>query len=272
MTSQGMLNTPAEFEDIIIRTGGPGGDAAIVRLRDVARAELGAQNYLVDSKVNGRNAAALVVYQQPGANALETSSRVRALLEELSPGFPDGLEYQVVMDTSVFTEASIEKVVHTFFEAVVLVVLVVFLFLQSLRATIIPTLAVPIAIVGAYIGIYLLGFSTNMLTLFGMILAIGLVVDDAIIVVEAVEHKMATKGMTPHAAAHEAMQELTGALISIVLVLAAVFLPVAFLGGMTGTLYQQFAITIAIAMVFSGSRGADALAGARRHHSQAGAW
>ena len=252
ITSQGMLEAPAEFEDIIIRTGGPSGDAAIVRLRDVARAELGSQSYFVESKINGRNAAALVVYQQPGSNALDTSARVRALLEELSAGFPDGLEYKVVMDTSEFTAASIEKVVHTFFEAVVLVVLVVFLFLQSLRATVIPTLAVPIAIVGAYIGIYLLGFSTNMLTLFGMILAIGLVVDDAIIVVEAVEHKMATKGMSPREAAHEAMHELTGALISIVLVLAAVFVPVAFLGGMTGTLYKQFAITIAIAMVFSG--------------------
>ena len=252
ITSQGMLQTAAEFEDIIIRTGGPNGDAAIVRLRDVARAELGAQSYFVASKLNGRDAAALVVYQQPGSNALETSSLVRAQLEELSAGFPDGMAYKVVMDTSEFTAASIEKVIHTFFEAVLLVVLVVFLFLQSLRATIIPTLAVPIAIVGTYIGIYALGFSTNMLTLFGMILAIGLVVDDAIIVVEAVEHKMATKGMAPREAAHEAMQELTGALISLVMVLAAVFVPVAFLGGMTGTLYKQFAITIAIAMIFSG--------------------
>ncbi len=253
ITSQGMLATAAEFEDIIVRTGEDGsGETAIVRLRDVARAELGAQSYLVTSKVNGKTAAALVVFQQPGANAIETSSRVRALLEELRPGFPDKLQYKVVMDTSEFTAASIEKVIHTFFEAVVLVVLVVFLFLQSLRATIIPTLAVPIAIIGAYIGIYALGFSTNMLTLFGMILAIGLVVDDAIIVVEAVEHKMATKGMSPREASKEAMQELTGALISIVLVLAAVFLPVAFLGGMTGTLYKQFAITIAIAMVVSG--------------------
>ena len=252
ITSQGMLATAAEFEDIIIRTGGPDGDAAIVRLRDVARAELGAQSYFVTSKLNGRDAAALVVYQQPGSNALDTSKRVRAQLEALSAGFPDSLAYKVVMDTSEFTAASIEKVIHTFFEAVVLVVLVVFMFLQSLRATVIPTLAVPIAIVGAYIGIYALGFSTNMLTLFGMILAIGLVVDDAIIVVEAVEHKMATKGMSPRAAAHEAMDELTSALISLVMVLAAVFIPVAFLGGMTGTLYKQFAITIAIAMIFSG--------------------
>jgi len=252
ITSQGMLATAREFEDIIVRTADGSGETAIVRLHDVARAELGAQNYLVSSKVNGQTAAALVVYQQPGANAIDTSARVRALLEELSASFPAGLEYKVVMDTSLFTAASIEKVIHTFFEAVVLVVLVVFLFLQSLRATIIPTLAVPIAIIGAYIGIYALGFSTNMLTLFGMILAIGLVVDDAIIVVEAVEHKMATKGMSPREASKEAMQELTGALISIVMVLAAVFLPVAFLGGMTGTLYKQFAITIAIAMVFSG--------------------
>ena len=252
ITSQGMLEAAADFEDIIVRTGGPDSDAAIVRLRDVARAELGAQSYFVESKINGRNAAALMVYQQPGSNALETSRLVRAQLEELAISFPEGLEYKVVMDTSEFTAASIEKVIHTFFEAVVLVVLVVFLFLQSLRATIIPLLAVPVAIIGAYIGIYALGFSTNMLTLFGMILAIGLVVDDAIIVVEAVEQKMAAKGLSPREAAHEAMGELTNALMSLVLVLAAVFIPVAFLGGMTGTLYKQFAITIAIAVVLSG--------------------
>ncbi len=251
VTSQGMLVQPKEFENIIVRTGHEG-DAAIVRVGDVGTAELGSQNYSMTSKVNGNTAAHLVVYQQPGANAIETSKRVRALLEELSPGFPDDFEYRVVIDTSQFTEASIEKVVHTFFEAVVLVVAVVFLFLQSFRATIIPTIAVPIAIIGTYVGIYALGFSTNMLTLFGMILAIGLVVDDAIIVVEAVEHKMATKGMGPKEAAKEAMHELTGALVSIVLVLSSVFLPVAFLGGMTGTLYKQFAVTIAISMAISG--------------------
>ncbi len=195
---------------------------------------------------------AIVVYQQPGANAIETSEQVRALLDELKPSFPAGLDYKIVLDTSKFTEASIEKVVHTFFEAVVLVVLVVFLFLQSFRATIIPILAVPIAIIGTYIGITVLGFSTNMLTLFGMILAIGLVVDDAIIVVENVEHNMATLHLTPMEAAKKAMAELAGALIAIVLVLGSVFLPVAFLGGMTGTLYKQFAVTIAISMVLSG--------------------
>ena len=195
---------------------------------------------------------AIVVYEQPGANAIETSRKVNALLGSLKKNFPDGLDYKVVLDTSKFTEASIEKVVHTFFEALALVVLVVFLFLQSFRATLIPILAVPIAIIGTYIGIQALGFTTNMLTLFGMILAIGLVVDDAIIVVENVEHNMATYGLTPMAAAKKAMEELTGALIAIVLVLGAVFLPTAFLGGMTGTLYKQFAVTIAISMALSG--------------------
>jgi len=251
VTSQGMLVQPSEFEEIILRTG-EAGEAAIVRVSDVGRAELGAQNYSIASKVNGNTAAHLVVYQQPGANAIATSELIHGLLDELEPGFPDDFEYRIVLDTSKFTEASIEKVVHTFGEAVVLVVAVVFLFLQSFRATIIPVIAVPIAIIGTYVGIYALGFSTNMLTLFGMILAIGLVVDDAIIVVEAVEHKMETKGLSPKEAAKEAMEELTGALVSIVLVLSSVFLPVAFLGGMTGTLYKQFAVTIAIAMAISG--------------------
>jgi len=250
VTTKGMLATPAEFDNIIIRTASEG--SAIVRLKDVARAEIGAMDYSITTKVNGRKAVAVVVYQQPGANAIETSRHVNALLGSLKKNFPDGLDYKVVLDTSKFTEASIEKVVHTFFEALVLVVLVVFLFLQSFRATLIPILAVPIAIIGTYIGIQALGFTTNMLTLFGMILAIGLVVDDAIIVVESVEHHMATHGLTPMAAAKKAMQELTGALIAIVLVLGSVFLPTAFLGGMTGTLYKQFAVTIAISMAFSG--------------------
>jgi multidrug efflux pump len=250
VTTQGMLVDPAEFENIILRTDQTG--TAIVRLKDVGYAELGNKDYSIASKVNGQRAVAVVVYQQPGANAIETSRQVRALIDELKPSFPAGLDYKIVLDTSKFTEASIEKVVHTFFEAVILVVLVVFLFLQSFRATIIPILAVPIAIIGTYIGIYLLGFSTNMLTLFGMILAIGLVVDDAIIVVENVEHNMATLHMSPMEASKKAMSELAGALVAIVLVLGSVFLPVAFLGGMTGTLYKQFAITIAISMVLSG--------------------
>ena len=250
VTSQGMLTKPAEFDEIILRTEANG--SAIVRLKDVGHAELGSKDYSLRAKVNGKTSAAIIVYQQPGANAIETSAKVRALIEQVKPSFPDGLTYNIVLDTSKFTEASIEKVVHTFFEAVVLVVLVVFLFLQSFRATLIPIIAVPICIVGTYIGILALGFSTNMLTLFGMILAIGLVVDDAIIVVENVEHNMATLKMTPYDAACKAMQELAGALVAIVMVLVSVFLPVAFLGGMTGTLYKQFAITIAISMVISG--------------------
>lgn len=250
VTTQGLLTSPAEFDNIIIRTAGE--SSAIVRLKDVARTELGAMDYSVTAKFNGKKSVAIVVYQQPGANAIETSHKVTALLADLKKSFPDGMDYKVVLDTSKFTEASIEKVFHTFLEALVLVVLVVFLFLQSFRATIIPILAVPIAIIGTYSGILLLGFSTNMLTLFGMILAIGLVVDDAIIVVENVEHNMATHGLSPMEAAKKAMGELTGALIAIVLVLGAVFLPTAFLGGMTGTLYKQFAVTIAISMVLSG--------------------
>ena len=250
VTTKGMLTSPAEFDEIIVRAAKEG--SAIVKLKDVARAELGAVDYSIATKVNGKKAVAIVVYEQPGANALETSRKVHALLGSLKKNFPDGMDYKVVLDTSKFTEASIEKVVHTFFEAVALVVLVVFLFLQSFRATLIPILAVPITIIGTYIGIQALGFTTNMLTLFGMILAIGLVVDDAIIVVENVAHNMTTYGMTSMAAAKKAMGELTGALIAIVLVLGAVFLPTAFLGGMTGTLYKQFAVTIAISMVLSG--------------------
>ncbi len=250
VTAKGMLSDPSEFENIIIRAAAEG--SALVRLKDVARVELGAKDYSVNTKVNGKRAVAIVVYQQPGANAIDTSKHIHSLLSDLKKNFPQGLDYKVVLDTSEFTKASIKKVIHTFFEAVLLVVLVVFLFLQSFRATLIPILAVPIAIVGTYTGIYALGFSTNMLTLFGMILAIGLVVDDAIIVVENVEHNMATFGMTPMEAARKAMSELTGALIAIVLVLGSVFLPVAFLGGMTGTLYKQFAVTIAISMVLSG--------------------
>lgn len=248
--TQGMLADPAEFDEIIVRTASDG--SAIVRLKDIGHAELGAKDYAIRSKVDGKTAVSVIVYQQPGANAIETATQVRALIDEMAPKFPAGIAYKVVLDTSKFTEASIEKVIHTFFEAVVLVVLVVFLFLQSLRATFIPILAVPIAIIGTYVGIYLLGFSTNMLTLFGMILAIGLVVDDAIIVVENVEHNMATLHLSPLEATRKAMGELSGALVAIVLVLLSVFLPVAFLGGMTGTLYKQFAITIAISMVLSG--------------------
>jgi multidrug efflux pump len=250
VTAQGLLTKPEEFESIIVRTEKDG--AAIVRIKDIGRAELSQRDYSMPSRMNGKTATTIGVYQQPGANAVETAEGVRTKMEELKAKFPTGLDYKIVLDTSQFTLYSIDKVVHTFFEAVLLVVLVVFVFLQSLRATIIPILAVPVSIVGTFIGMYLFGFSINMLTMFGMILAIGLVVDDAIVVVENIEANITQKGLSSLAAAKAAMTEIAGALISIVLVLLAVFLPVAFLGGITGTLYKQFAITIAIAMVISG--------------------
>ncbi|HSD42730.1 MAG TPA: multidrug efflux RND transporter permease subunit [Burkholderiales bacterium] len=250
VTAQGLLTKPEEFEDIIVRTAKEG--TAIVRVRDIGRVELAKRDYSIASRMNGKTATTIGIFQQPGANAVETARAVRARLEELKKQFPTGLDYKVTLDTSLFTLNSIDKVVHTFFEAVVLVILVVYLFLQSLRATIIPILAVPVSIVGTFIGMHLLGFSINMLTMFGMILAIGLVVDDAIVVVENVEVNMTKHGLGALEAAKRAMAEIAGALISIVLVLVAVFLPVAFLGGVTGTLYQQFAITIAISVVISG--------------------
>ncbi|MBT9541264.1 efflux RND transporter permease subunit [Thiobacillus sp.] len=250
VTAQGLLTKPEEFEDIIVRTAKTG--TAIVRVRDIGRVELAKRDYSIASRMNGKTATTIGIFQQPGANAVETAAAVRARLEELKKQFPTGLDYTISLDTSLFTLNSIDKVVHTFFEAVILVVLVVFVFLQSLRATIIPILAVPVSIIGTFIGMHLLGFSINMLTMFGLILAIGLVVDDAIVVVENVETNMVKHGLGALEAAKRAMSEIAGALISIVLVLVAVFMPVAFLGGVTGTLYQQFAITIAISVVISG--------------------
>ncbi len=250
VTAQGLLTRPEEFENIIIRAAQQG--SAIVRLKDIGRVEIAKRDYSIASRINGKVGTTIAVYQQPGANAVDTAKAVRARLEELKKTFPPGLDYKIVLDTSLFTINSIEKVVHTFFEAVVLVVLVVFVFLQSLRATVIPILAVPVSIIGTFVGMHLFGFSINMLTMFGMILAIGLVVDDAIVVVETVEANMTTKKLSAFEAAKAAMTEIAGALISIVLVLLAVFLPVAFLGGVTGTLYKQFAVTIAISMVISG--------------------
>jgi multidrug efflux pump len=250
ITAQGLLTKPEEFEDIIVRTAQQG--TAIVRVRDIGRVELAKMDYSVSSLMNGKVGTTVGIFQQPGANAVQTATAVRARMEELKKAFPSGLDYKVSLDTSLFTLESIDKVVRTFFEAVVLVVLVVYLFLQSLRATIIPILAVPVSIVGTFVGMHLLGFSINMLTMFGMILAIGLVVDDAIVVVENVETNMTKHGLGALDASLKAMTEIAGALISIVLVLVAVFLPVAFLGGVTGKLYQQFAVTIAISVVLSG--------------------
>jgi len=250
VTAQGLLTKPDEFENIIVRAAKVG--TAIVRIKDIGRVELAKQDYSVASRMNGKTATTIAIYQQPGANAVETAKAVRKRMEELKAQFPTGLDYKIVLDTSLFTLNSIDKVVHTFFEAVILVVAVVFIFLQSLRATIIPILAVPVSIIGTFVGMHLFGFSVNMLTLFGMILAIGLVVDDAIVVVENVEVNMTQHKLSALEASKRAMAEIASALISIVMVLVAVFLPTAFLGGVTGTLYKQFAITISISMVISG--------------------
>ncbi len=249
VTTTGRLTEPEQFEDIILRAETQG--AAIVRVKDVGRADLGQKDYSIRSKYNGKAATLIAVYQQPGANALEVSQQVRETLARLSKGFPDGLEYAVALDTTTFIQASIDEVITTFFEALALVVIVVYLFLQSLRVTLIPLLAVPVSIIGTFIGMIALGFSINMLTLFGMILAIGIVVDDAILVIENTERNMTALGLAPKEAAKHAMNEVTGPIIATTLVLCAVFLPVAFLGGITGQLYKQFAVTIAISVVLS---------------------
>ena len=246
------ITEPEEFNNMILRADN--GSAALLRVKDVGYAELGKQNYDLRTSYQGKPATLIAVYQQVGANsnAIEVSKNVRATLDELSKSFPEGMEYEVALDTTLFVQDSIKEVIHTFFEAVVLVVLVVFVFLHSLRLTIIPAIAVPISILGAMVGMLLMGFSVNMLTLFGMILAIGLVVDDAIVVVENTERNMIQFGLSAKAAAKRAMDEVSGPVIAVVLVLNAVFIPVAFLGGITGALYKQFAITIALSMLFSG--------------------
>ncbi|MFL9869704.1 multidrug efflux RND transporter permease subunit [Paraburkholderia fungorum] len=250
VTTTGRLTSPAEFENIIIRAAN--GDAAIVRLKDIGRAELGQKDYSIRSRFQGKPATVIAVYQQPGANALDVSKQVHAALTEMKKQFPQGMDYDIAMDTTDFTRASISDVIHTFFEALILVVIVVFVFLQSMRATLIPVLAVPVSIVGTFMGMLALGFSINMLTLFGMVLAIGIVVDDAIVVIENVERNMNVHKLSPKEAATRAMDEVSGPVVAIVLVLCAVFVPVAFLGGITGQLYKQFAITIAISVVLSG--------------------
>ena len=250
VTTKGRLVEPAEFENIILRTNAEG--AAVVRLKDVARAELGSRDYSLRSRLNGKASTIIAVSQQAGANSLEVSKQVEKTLQELKKTFPDGVDYKIAMDSTKFVRASIKEVLITFFEACALVILVVFLFLQNVRATIIPILAVPVSIIGTFIGMTLFGFSINMLTLFGMVLAIGIVVDDAIVVIENVERNMTEFNLPPKEAAKKAMEEVTGPVVAIVLVLCAVFIPVAFLGGITGQLYKQFAITIAIAVVISG--------------------
>ncbi|MFN4283124.1 MAG: efflux RND transporter permease subunit [Alphaproteobacteria bacterium] len=249
VTTEGRLPDVKAFENIILRTSD---SASTLRLKDVARIELGAQDYSFAATHNGRPTVPIGIYLQPGANALATMEAVRTRMDELARNFPESMEYAVPYNTTRFVEVSIEEVIHTFIEAIVLVVLVVFVFLQNFRATLIPLVAVPVSIIGTFAGIYVLGFSINLLTLFGLVLAIGIVVDDAIVVLENVERIMTTEGLPPKAAAIKAMQEVTGPVVAIVLVLCAVFVPVAFMGGLAGEMYRQFAVTIAISVIISG--------------------
>ncbi|MEG6506006.1 efflux RND transporter permease subunit [Nitratidesulfovibrio sp. 1201_IL3209] len=249
VTTKGRLTTPEEFENIILRAEP---DGSTLLLKHVARVELGAKDYDVRTQLNGKPTVAVGVFLTPGANALETADGVAAKMQELSQRFPDGISYSIPYDTTKFVRISINEVVHTLVEAMVLVFLVVFLFLQNWRATLIPCLAVPVSIVGTFAGMYALGFSINTLTLFGLVLAIGIVVDDAIVVLENVERIMSSERLTPRKATIKAMEEVTGPVIAIVLVLCSVFIPVAFMGGLAGQMYKQFAITIAVSVVISG--------------------
>ncbi|MBG3875993.1 multidrug efflux RND transporter permease subunit [Desulfovibrio oxamicus] len=249
VTTKGRLTNPEEFENIILRAEP---DGSTLLLKHVARVELGAKDYDVRTQLNGKPTVAVGVFLTPGANALETADRVAAKMQELSQRFPDGISYSIPYDTTEFVRISINEVVHTLVEAMVLVFLVVFLFLQNWRATLIPCLAVPVSIVGTFAGMYALGFSINTLTLFGLVLAIGIVVDDAIVVLENVERIMSSERLSPRKATIKAMEEVTGPVIAIVLVLCSVFVPVAFMGGLAGQMYKQFAITIAVSVVISG--------------------
>ncbi|MFZ6722516.1 efflux RND transporter permease subunit [Undibacterium sp. Ji49W] len=249
VTAKGRLLEPSEFANIIIKSA-KGGSA--IRISDVARVELGSKDYNLYGRVNGHPSANIGVFLQTGANALETRKAVEQTLKDLKAKFPEGMEYATPYDTTPFVTESIAEVLKTLAEAMVLVFIVVYLFLQSWRATIIPTLAVPVSLIGTMAGLHLLGYSINTLTLFGMVLAIGIVVDDAIVVLENVERLINEEGMTPKDAAIEAMHEVTGPVIAIVLVLVAAFGPIAFLGGLAGELYRQFSVTISIAVVLSG--------------------
>ncbi|NLQ21605.1 efflux RND transporter permease subunit [Shewanella sp. S-1] len=244
---KGRLTELSEFEDIIIKVGQ---NAEVIRLKDVARVELGATSYALRSLLDNKDAVAIPVFQASGSNAIQISDDVRAKMAELSKGFPEGLEYEIVYDPTVFVRGSIEAVVKTLLEAVLLVVLVVVLFLQTWRASIIPLVAVPVSLVGTFAFMHLLGFSLNALSLFGLVLAIGIVVDDAIVVVENVERNIAA-GLSPVAATQKAMKEVTGPIVATTLVLAAVFIPTAFMSGLTGQFYKQFALTITISTFIS---------------------
>ncbi|HZZ94846.1 MAG TPA: multidrug efflux RND transporter permease subunit [Usitatibacter sp.] len=249
VTVRGRLSRVDEFENVIVRANGPNG---VLRLKDVASVELGAQQYDTPATVDGKPSVGMAVFLQTGANALQVGDAIKARLVEMDKAFPPDMKYLIPFDTTIVVRASIHEVEKTIFEAALLVLAVVFIFLQTWRATIIPMLAVPVSIIGTFAGLFLLGFTINTLTLFAMVLAIGIVVDDAIVVLENVERLMREHKMRPHEAAIEAMREVSGALIAIILVLCAVFIPVAFLGGLAGQLYKQFAVTVAVAVVISG--------------------
>lgn len=243
----GKLSTPQQFEDILVRTTETG---AQVRIRDVGRVDLGGENYKSFARLDGKPAGVLAVYLLPGANQLQAAEGIYHLMDELSRSFPEDVAYKITYDTTPAVEASIEGILHTLYEAIVLVILVVFIFLQNWRATLIPLLTVPVSLAGTFIFFPLLGFTVNTLSMFGLVLAIGIVVDDAIVVVEAVMHHI-EHGDTPKEATVKAMDEVSGAVVGIAMVLSAVFIPVAFVGGLTGRLYQQFALTIAISVMLS---------------------
>jgi len=248
ITTQGRLTTAEEFGNIVVRATP---DGAIVRLKDVARVELGADDYSRGARLNGQPIAGMAIRTTPGANALATAQSVRERMSELSHYFPQGMEWLVPYDTTHFIQLSIDEVVKTLFEAAMLVVLVMFLFLGNWRTTLIPAIVVPVSLLGGMIGLYVFGFSINVLTLFAMVLAIGIVVDDAIVVVENVERILRTENLPPREATRRAMGEITSAIIAITLVLSAVFVPMAFVGGSTGAIYRQFSVTLVVTMVFS---------------------
>ncbi|MCZ7448039.1 efflux RND transporter permease subunit [Agrobacterium rhizogenes] len=246
---QGQLTTPEEFGSIVLRANP---DGSSVRLRDVARVEVGGESYAFSSRLNGKPSAAIGVQLSPTGNALQTSDGVRATMEELSRYFPAGLEYEIPYDTSPFVKISIQKVINTLVEAIILVFVVMFVFLQNIRYTIIPTLVVPVALLGTCAIMYVSGFSINVLTMFAMVLAIGILVDDAIVVVENVERIMAEEHLSPKEATRKAMGQISGAIIGITLVLTAVFVPMAFFPGAVGIIYQQFSLTMVVSILFSG--------------------
>ena len=245
--AQGRLPTAKEFGEIVVRANS---DGSVLRLKDVARLELGAQTYNMIGRYSGKPAAVVAVYQLPGSNAVKAAAGVRELMKEVKGRFPQDLEYAIALDTTLAVTEGLKEIQHTLFEAIVLVIIVVYIFLQGWRTTLIPLMAVPVSLIGTFVIFPMLGFSINTLSLFGLVLAIGIVVDDAIVVVEAVEHHI-EHGLSPKDAAHKAMEEVSGPVVAIALILSAVFVPTAFIPGITGRLYQQFAITIAISVIFS---------------------